>query len=106
MSAGVSTRGAANDGASARRWYALGWWLVLPLVALYLLWRSLRQPEYRQNWSERFFGRGAKPANSRPVIWVHAVSVGETRAAQPLIEALATQIPSASFVLTHMTPTG
>jgi 3-deoxy-D-manno-octulosonic-acid transferase len=40
------------------------------------------------------------------VIWVHAVSVGETRAAQPLIEGLATQFPQASFVLTHMTPTG
>jgi 3-deoxy-D-manno-octulosonic-acid transferase len=90
----------------ARTWYALGWWLILPLVALYLLWRSLRQPEYRSHWSERFLGRGATPPAGQPVIWVHAVSVGETRAAQPLIEALAAQFPAASFVLTHMTPTG
>jgi len=90
----------------ARTWYALAWWLVLPFVALYLLWRSLRQPEYRLHWSERFLGRGEKPAPGGPVIWVHAVSVGETRAAQPLIEALAAHYPSASFVLTHMTPTG
>ncbi len=87
-------------------WYALGWWLLLPLVAGYLLWRSLRQPEYRANWAERFFGRGAAPKPGQPVIWVHAVSVGETRAAQPLIEALGAQLPRASFVLTHMTPTG
>jgi 3-deoxy-D-manno-octulosonic-acid transferase len=91
---------------SAPRWYAVGWWLALPLVALYLLWRSLRQPEYRSHWGERFLGRGAKPPVGKPVIWVHAVSVGETRAAQPLIEALAAQLPDASFVLTHMTPTG
>ena len=90
----------------ARTWYALAWWLVLPFAALYLLWRSLRQPEYRSHWSERFLGRGERPAPGRPVIWVHAVSVGETRAAQPLIEALAAQYPSATFVLTHMTPTG
>jgi 3-deoxy-D-manno-octulosonic-acid transferase len=91
---------------SARKWYAFGWWLILPLVAMYLLWRSLRQPEYRSHWGERFFGRGARPFGGKPVIWVHAVSVGETRAAQPLIEALAEQLPTASFVLTHMTPTG
>jgi 3-deoxy-D-manno-octulosonic-acid transferase len=95
-----------GDGAAARKWYSLGWWLVLPIVALYLLWRSLRQPEYRLHWSERFLGRGAKPAAGSPMIWVHAVSVGETRAAQPLIEMLAVQLPAASFVLTHMTPTG
>ncbi|MCX8004459.1 MAG: 3-deoxy-D-manno-octulosonic acid transferase, partial [Burkholderiaceae bacterium] len=57
-------------------------------------------------WRERFFGRGALPPAGAPVIWVHAVSVGETRAAQPLIEALARAYPRASFVLTHMTPTG
>jgi len=92
--------------ALAPGWYTVGWWLALPIVAIYLLWRSLRQPEYRSHWGERFLGRGARPPTGKPVIWVHAVSVGETRAAQPLIEALAAQLPDASFVLTHMTPTG
>jgi 3-deoxy-D-manno-octulosonic-acid transferase len=91
---------------AAPRWYTIGWWLVLPLAALYLLWRSVRQPEYRSHWRERFLGHGASPAGGSPTIWVHAVSVGETRAAEPLIEALAHSYPSASFVLTHMTPTG
>ena len=36
-----------------------------PLVAAYLLWRSLRQPEYRQHWRERFRGRGAAFAGDR-----------------------------------------
>jgi 3-deoxy-D-manno-octulosonic-acid transferase len=88
------------------RWYAAAWWPMLPFVALYLLWRGLRQREYRRHWRERFLGRGPRPAAGAPVIWVHAVSVGETRAAQPLIEALAAAYPQASFVLTHMTPTG
>ncbi|HEU0200873.1 MAG TPA: lipid IV(A) 3-deoxy-D-manno-octulosonic acid transferase [Burkholderiaceae bacterium] len=90
------------------RWiYTLGWSLVLPLVPLYLLWRSVRQPEYRHHWRERFFGLGAAlGAGERDVYWLHAVSLGETRAALPLIEALAAAHPHARFLLTHMTPTG
>lgn len=41
-----------------------------------------------------------------PLIWVHAVSVGETRAAEPLIEALLKEYPDHGILLTHMTPTG
>ena len=100
-------------GATARRLYSLGWYVALPWVAAYLLLRSLRQPQYRRNWRERFFGAGPAPAvpatgasAAAPTIWLHAVSVGETRAAQPLIERLAARYPSAGFVLTHMTPTG
>ncbi len=98
---------------AARRLYTLGWMFALPWVALYLLLRSIRQPEYGHHWRERFLGRGprpaiagAPPARQGPVIWVHAVSVGETHAAQPLIERLAARYPRAQFVLTHMTPTG
>ncbi|MFN7780197.1 MAG: 3-deoxy-D-manno-octulosonic acid transferase [Betaproteobacteria bacterium] len=86
--------------------YRLLWWLGLPLVAAYLLYRSLRQPEYRAHWGERFLGRGPVPVGEGERIWVHAVSVGETRAAAPLIEALARAHPRARFVLTHMSPTG
>jgi 3-deoxy-D-manno-octulosonic-acid transferase len=86
--------------------YSAAWWLAAPLAGLYLLWRSLAQREYRRHWGERFLGRGAPPPAGRPLIWVHAVSVGETRAAQPLIEQLARELPGASFLLTHTTPTG
>ena len=88
------------------RWYTFAWFAVLPFVALYLAWRSLRQREYRAHWPERFFGHGASPPVSGPVVWLHAVSVGETRAAWPLIEQLAQRHPGLHFVLTHMTPTG
>ncbi len=90
----------------ARLLYTVAWFAALPAVALYLLWRSVRQKEYRQHWGERFLGRGAAPVSAGPVVWVHAVSVGETRAAEPLIDALAAARPDLQFVLTHMTPTG
>ncbi len=86
--------------------YSAAWWPAAAVAALYLLWRSLAQREYRQHWGERFLGRGPRPPQGRPIIWVHAVSVGETRAAQPLIERLAREFPQAAFLLTHMTPTG
>ena len=89
----------------SRALYSLGWWLATPLVVLYLLWRSRRQPEYRAHWAQRW---GFVPArvDQAPLVWVHAVSVGETRAAQPLIAALLARDPSIRILLTHMTPTG
>ncbi|MEK9720394.1 MAG: lipid IV(A) 3-deoxy-D-manno-octulosonic acid transferase, partial [Quisquiliibacterium sp.] len=63
------------------------------------------QPEYRRQWAERWSLKPA-PRIPGPLVWVHAVSVGETRAAQPLIAALLEQCPKASLLLTHMTPTG
>ncbi|WP_300451635.1 lipid IV(A) 3-deoxy-D-manno-octulosonic acid transferase [Accumulibacter sp.] len=84
--------------------YSLVFYLVMPLVWLRLLWRARRQPEYLQRLGER---HGYYAAFSpTPLIWVHAVSVGETRAAEPLVEALLRQYPGHILLLTHMTPTG
>jgi 3-deoxy-D-manno-octulosonic-acid transferase len=87
--------------------YTLLVWIAVPFAALYLLWRSRRQATYREHWGERF-GWAGYPSNGggRPLIWVHAVSVGETRAAEPLVAALAARYPHHAFLLTHMTPTG
>jgi 3-deoxy-D-manno-octulosonic-acid transferase len=79
--------------------------LVLPLIALRLWWRARRQPEYLQHVGERF-GRYAGKNNAVPLIWLHAVSVGETRAAEPLLRALREHYPQHRLLLTHMTPTG
>jgi 3-deoxy-D-manno-octulosonic-acid transferase len=89
----------------SRALYSLGWWFATPLVVVYLLWRSRRQPEYRAHWAQRW---GFVPARSdeAALVWVHAVSVGETRAAQPLVAALLARDPSIRILLTHMTPTG
>ncbi len=87
-----------------RALYTLAWWALLPFAFLYLLGRSRRQPEYRRHWGERL--GGAPDPGDRPVIWLHAVSVGETRAAAPLIQALLARHPDHTLLLTHTTPTG
>ena len=87
-----------------RALYTLLWWVGMPLVLMRLVWRARRQPEYLQHLAERF---GKAPLSGiRPCIWLHAVSVGETRAAQPLIKALLERFPDHDLLLTHMTPTG
>ena len=89
-----------------RLFYTLAWWLALPLVLARLWLRGRQEPGYRQHWGERLgcYGRQAKPLI--PTLWLHAVSVGETRAAEPLIDALLAAWPDCRIVLTHMTPTG
>lgn len=85
--------------------YSLAWLLATPLAMAYLLWRSIRQPAYRAHWAERF-GWHRRREGTQPLIWLHAVSVGETRAAQPLVKALAAAHPQAHLLITCMTPTG
>lgn len=88
----------------ARLAYSLLWFLALPCVLLRLVWRARRQPGYLADLGQRF-ARYAGPAPER-VIWLHAVSVGETRAAEPLVRALRARWPDHTVVLTQMTPTG
>lgn len=84
--------------------YALAWLVATPFILLRLLARSRKQPGYRERIGERFGAYGeAEPA---PRIWIHAVSVGETRAAAPIVQALARAHPGHRILLTHMTPTG
>ena len=86
--------------------YAAVLWLLLPWLFVRLWWRGRKEPLYRTAVAERF-GRYAKaPASGRPVIWLHAVSLGETRAAQPLFQRLAQAFPGYDFVLTQMTASG
>ena len=77
--------------------------LAAPLIPLRLLWRGRRERGYWKHWNERMGGGTVTPSNA---IWIHAVSVGEMRAAEPLISALRARHPGAAFLLTCMTPTG
>jgi len=88
----------------ARFLYSSLLYLITPLIWLRLLWRGRKQPEYRQHVGERY-GFYRQPVPEK-LIWVHAVSVGETRAAQPLIEGLQARWPGHRILLTGMTPTG
>lgn len=80
---------------------------------LWRVWaRGREEPAYRADWSWRlgWYGRAYREAVARleghPVLWLHAVSLGEARAAAPLVQALRTQRPGMRLVLTHTTATG
>jgi 3-deoxy-D-manno-octulosonic-acid transferase len=88
-----------------RRLYSLMWWLALPAVLARLWWRGRKEPGYRLHWAERLGFYGPRQ-HHRQTIMVHAVSVGETRAAEPLVDALLAEWPDCRVLLTHMTPTG
>ncbi len=88
-----------------RFFYTIMWCLALPVVLARLWWRGRKEPGYRQQWTERLGMYGARGPAAH-TLWVHAVSVGETRAAEPLVDALLVAYPASRILLTHMTPTG
>ena len=87
-----------------RRLYATLWHLAPFLIRRHLRRRALKSPAYLEHWGERF-GQAYPNPVQRP-IWIHAVSVGETRAAEPLVQALCRHFPDSPFLITQMTPTG
>jgi 3-deoxy-D-manno-octulosonic-acid transferase len=88
----------------ARLAYTLLLALAMPLVLARLWWRGRREPGYRRFVAERFGRYASSP--QRPVLWVHAVSVGEVRAAAPLVKALIEARPDHQVLLTCMTAAG
>ncbi|MGB5323848.1 MAG: lipid IV(A) 3-deoxy-D-manno-octulosonic acid transferase, partial [Pseudomonadales bacterium] len=78
--------------------------LLLPLLPLRLLWRSRRAPAYRRRMLERF--GFSLPAPRAGGIWMHAVSVGETFAAESTVRALLARYPNRPITITTTTPTG
>ena len=83
--------------------YNLLVYLAAPVGLLMHLWRGLRDPSYRERLGERF---GFGTQLSGPAIWIHAVSVGEVQAAEPLVRKLLARHPEYAIVLTTVTPTG
>ena len=78
--------------------------LLLPFVLVRLWLRGRREPGYREGVGERFgVYRGEKPDK---LVWVHAVSVGEARAAAPLVRALAARLPDHRILVTCTTAAG
>jgi len=87
-----------------RALYTLFLRLVLPFFLLRLWWRGRREPGYRDSVAERF---GAYETDVKPkMVWVHAVSVGEARAAAPLVRALQELLPDHGLLLTCTTAAG
>ena len=93
-----------------RRLYTLVFSAALPLILLRLLWRSIKAPDYRRRWRERFgyapLAHHVPLAHGQQRLWLHTASVGETIAAKPLVDALLHTYPQHQIVVTTMTPTG
>jgi 3-deoxy-D-manno-octulosonic-acid transferase len=93
-------------GARPKIWFAvyqLLWHLLLPLAFIRLAWRTRHSTDYLNHFSERL-GFAYGKYITQGSVWIHAVSVGETRAAQPLIGAYLQR--GETVLLTHMTLNG
>lgn len=84
--------------------YQCLWQIAPPLLRCYLRRRARLAPAYADHWPERFGHPQLQPLKN--AIWIHAVSVGETRAAAPLVAALQQYFPDAPLLITQTTPTG
>src|SRR5690348_8075966 len=78
--------------------------LALPLILLRLWWRGRREPGYREFVAERLGRYESDPVER--LLWVHAVSVGEVRAAAPLVRALQAALPQHTMLMTCTTAAG
>lgn len=91
--------------ALARAGYTALLRLLTPAYFARLWWRGAREPLYRAAWGERlglYGGRTQPPGR----VWIHAVSLGEARAAATLVAALRREQPGLRLLLTHGTATG
>lgn len=93
-----------GNGFSMRFLYTTLWYLILPALFLRLWLHGRLSPAYRQRWLERV-ARGYRWSLDG-CVWIHAVSVGETLAAAPMISALLARYPNTPLLVTTTTPTG
>jgi len=78
--------------------------IALPLLLVRLWWRGRAEPGYRDALTERFGIYGIDRAER--LLWIHAVSVGEARAAEPLVRALGGALPDHRILMTCTTAAG
>jgi len=89
----------------ALRGYGLVTWLAQPLLRRKLRRRAIAEPGYAHAIKERF-GHYSDGVEGTGWLWIHAVSLGEARAAGILIDALRQAEPGVRLLLTHGTATG
>lgn len=81
--------------------------LAIPFALIGLAIRGFKNPAYWSRWGERFGFAPDEIKKAAPFdLWIHAVSVGEARAAAPLVNRLLSEHPDTNILLTTTTPTG
>ncbi len=84
--------------------------IFLAAASPWLLFRSLTTGRYREGWSQKLLGNVPqalrKKIGSKPVVWLHGVSVGEVQLLKPLLEQLRQNNPQACFVVSTTTQSG
>ncbi|MFN8770377.1 MAG: 3-deoxy-D-manno-octulosonic acid transferase [Neisseriaceae bacterium] len=88
-----------------RHLYSILIYLISPFIPLYLLKRSRKNSDYKLFWNERF-GVNINNNETKPIIWIHTVSVGETSAIAKIVQILNLKYPNYKLLITSMTPTG
>ncbi len=89
-----------------RRLYSLLLTAALPFVFFRLYLKGRKNPLYRQRWKERLGILPQFEEKEQTTLWIHAVSVGEVEATQPLVKKLSAELPELTIVITTTTPTG
>ena len=89
-----------------RALYSVFMWLAQPFVRARLKHRGVQEPGYLAHPQERFGHYDASAPVPGKLVWIHAVSLGETRAAAVLIDAMRLRDPALQLLLTHGTATG
>ncbi len=90
----------------ARLLYSFLMWLAIPLYRARLKRRAVAEPGYLIDVAERFGAYAMPAAEATQLVWVHAVSLGEVRAAQVLVQHLRQSLPGMKLLLTNGTATG
>jgi 3-deoxy-D-manno-octulosonic-acid transferase len=88
-----------------RSMYSLAMWLAQPVLRAKLRRRAVAEPAYAQHMPERF-GQYKSTSTQTGYVWIHAVSLGETRAAAIVLAQLRPLLPGMRLLLTHGTATG
>lgn len=80
--------------------------ILSPLMVIYLLWRLVIQGKSRDGFGQRLGFMPKMPTGEQDRIWVHAVSVGETVAARPILKEIKNQFPKSPLILSSTTKAG
>jgi 3-deoxy-D-manno-octulosonic-acid transferase len=86
--------------------FNLVYFVLLLLLSPWIIWQSWKHGRYRQGWREKLLGLPTAPDTSEPIVWFHAVSVGEVQVLRALIEKVEADRPDLAIAISVSTDSG